>query len=97
MKKKKNIEQSLNHLNIPFEKEDGLYYLWNDGERCFPYNEKEVWRLINSYKYDNSPMKKNVKKFSNKKERTRLRENLNRERFEMAEIRDNKENIWHWD
>jgi len=39
---------------------------------------------------------KNLKKFSNKKERTRLKENLKND-SDRSEIRDNKDNPWNWD
>lgn len=94
MKKKKDLEKELKKYNISFEKEDGIYYLWCGRE--FPHTKDEAWRVVNSYVNDNSPMKKNLKRFSNKKERTRLRENLKKECFEFAEIRDNKENPWVW-
>jgi hypothetical protein len=96
MKKNKSLVKELQKYNVPFEFVDGVYYLWDCGYE-FPYNEREAWTVVNSYRYDNAPFKENLKKFSNKKERTRLRENLNKERFEKAEVRDNKENPWTWD
>lgn len=96
MKKNKSLIKELQKYNIPFEFMDGVYYLWNL-EYEFPYTEREVWSVINSYRYDRRSDKENIKKFSNKKERTRLRENLKKERFENAEIRDNKEDPWIWD
>lgn len=96
MKKNKNLIKELQKYNILFEFVDGIYYLWDCGYE-FPCSERETWGLVNRYRYDNSPSKEDVKKFSNKKERTRLRENLKKERFENAEIRDNKEDPWIWD
>jgi hypothetical protein len=96
MKKNKDLVKQLRKYNIPFEFVDGIYYLFNCGLE-FPYTEKEAWSVVNSHRYSDSPMKENLKRFSNKKERTRLRENLVKDRFENAEVRDNIENHWNWD
>lgn len=100
MKYNKNLETELKRCNIPFEKTNGGYYLWGSGKWRYPeiYTERQCWQFVNHHKHNtHGRWKKNLKHFSNSKERTRLKENLNREDFDSARVRDNKENPWVWD
>lgn len=100
MKYNKNLEKELKKYNIPFEKVDGGYSLWNSHKWKYPqvYDERKCWQFVNNHKYNiRGRWKKNLKHFSNSKERTRLKENLDKEDYDSARVRDNKENPWTWD
>lgn len=100
MKYNKNLEAELKKCNIPFEKVYGGYSLWGSKKWNNPniYTEKECWQFVNHCKHNvHGRWKKDLKHFSNSKERTRLKENLNKEDYDSARIRDNKEDPWSWD
>jgi hypothetical protein len=95
MLKNKNIEKEFKKYNIEFERFEDGYFLW--GFRDEKVDIRTCWSIVSDYRNQNTPVNKNVKHFSNEKERAALRENLEKERYERAEARESKESRLSWD
>jgi len=107
VRRKKDLEKELKKYNIPFWKAFDKrnkhvgYYLWclpgAYGWRRDEYSSfRKCWRLISEY--DRSANhRSDLKKFSNKQERAKLRDNLANEKYERAEVRDGKADRWSYD
>jgi hypothetical protein len=79
----------------------GKNYIYRTSIGDFLYSPRELVNFARTYTSEGQRLsfKKNVKTYSNKKNRTQTREDIHHERFENFDYNKprKKDNIWNWD